>query len=126
MSEAEIAAVDLELEKEHKVGTKTKKVHKVCTKNKNSKTKALTAAQVEEDSDESGDEEKEEQSMTLKRKKGGAATDNDGWQWASLQEKEAASSKERETSCHQSMQEEWCRTKATTWSNVCSLAARII
>jgi hypothetical protein len=79
MSEAEIATVDLELEKEHKAGTKTKKVRKVRTKNKNSKTKALTAAQVEEDSDESGDEEKEDQqSMTLKRKKGGAATDNDG------------------------------------------------
>jgi hypothetical protein len=77
MSEAEIAAINVELEK--KAETKTKKPCKVRAKNKNTtKHKASKTAQVEH-SDESGDEEngrKDQQTKIPKRKKGGAATDN--------------------------------------------------
>jgi len=74
LSEAEIAAIELELEKEQEVGTEPKKARKVRAKNKKSKTKASnTAAQLEEISDASDDEV----TMNLKRKKGGTATDDD-------------------------------------------------
>lgn len=79
MSEAEIATIDLELEKELEAGTTTKKVRKTPAKNKmnGTKTMASNTAQVEEEEDES-DEEERERDVNLKRKKGGTATDNNG------------------------------------------------
>ena len=77
MSEAEIATINLELEKELEAGTTMKKVRKTRAKNKKNgtKTTASNTAQVEED-DES-DEEERERDVNLKRKKGDTATDND-------------------------------------------------
>jgi hypothetical protein len=74
MSEAEIAAIDLNLEQELESGTITKKAR---TKNKKNvtRTTASHTIHLDKDSDESDGEERERD--MLKRKKGGAATDGE-------------------------------------------------